>query len=324
LRGDAADRDRRRRRDRPRRGAAALTAAAAPRLLAVPNVSEAADPEALGRIESALEDAPVALLDRHSDAVHNRTVFTLAGNGAALPGTLRRLAAAAIEAIDITRQRGAHPRIGALDVCPVVWPSPALRDDAREVALAVAEQLGSLGLPVFLYGELASSPERTERAYFRRGGHVALAERMREGELRPDLGPPWPHPTGGGVLVTARPPLAAFNVELAGGDLAAGQRIAARLRESGGGPEGVRAIAVELAGGVIQISTNVHDPLRVPLGEVVERVRALAAAEGTAPAAAELVGLVPAAALDGYPDDVPIRDDPHARTIEARLAALEG
>lgn len=237
---------------------------------------------------------------------------------------LRDLAVRSIEAIDITRQRGAHPRIGAIDVCPIVWPTPDLRDHAREVALAVAEQLGSIGLPVFLYGELASSPERAERAHFRRGGHIELARRMESGELEPDIGPGWPHPTGGGVLVTARAPLAAFNVELApGSSFAAAEAVAAGLRESGGGLEGVRAIAVELAGGVMQVSTNVHDPVAVPLARVVEEIRRLAAEQGTAPARAELVGLVPRAALDGYPGDVPIAgSDPRGRTIEARLESL--
>lgn len=266
----------------------------------------------------------MALLDEHSDAVHNRTVLTLAGPGEVLPDALAAIAAAAIAAIDITRQRGAHPRIGALDVCPIVWPRPEQRAAAVTAALAVAERLAALGLPVFLYGELASAPERVERAHFRRGGHLELARRMEAGELEVDLGPRHPHPTGGGVLVTARPPLAAFNVELAAGatdaDAAA---IAAGLRESGGGPAGVRAIAVKLADGRTQVSTNVHDPTAVPLGALVAEIRRLAAVRGTAPVRAELVGLVPAAALDGYPADVPIAGpDAGARTIEARLAAL--
>jgi len=268
----------------------------------------------------------VTLLDEHSDPVHNRTVFTLAGRDAALLRALRGLAIRSIEAIDITRQRGAHPRIGVIDVCPIVYPTSDLRDHAREVAFAVAEQLGSIGLPVFLYGEMASSPERVERSFFRRGGHVELARRMESGELEPDFGPGWPHPNGGGVLVTARAPLAAFNVELApGASLATAEAIAARLRESGGGLGGVRAIAVRLNAERMQISTNVHDPVAVPLARVVEEIRKLAAPEGTEPVRAELVGLVPAAALEGYPGDVPIiGPDPGARTIEARLAALTG
>lgn len=295
------------------------------RLLAVPNVSEGTETTHIDDFRKGFAADPVALLDEHTDGVHNRTVFTLAGSDAALLRALRDLACKAIEVIDITRQRGAHPRIGALDVCPIVWPSPALRNDARETALAVAEQLGSIGLPVFLYGDLASSPERQERSFFRRGGTPALEERMRSGELRPDLGPEWPHPTAGAVLVTARAPLAAFNVELDGASIEAGAAIAAALRESGGGLRGVRAIAVDLGGGRTQISTNVHDPAGVPLRRVVEEVRRLAAEHNAVPKSAELVGLVPAAALDHYPEDVPIAgDDPHGRTIEAKLMALDG
>lgn len=290
-------------------------------MLAVPNVSAGADPAAVGRIAAGLSAEPVALLDQHSDAVHNRTVFTIAGRDAALVRALRDLARRAVETIDIAAHRGAHPRIGALDVCPIVWTAPERREHAREVALAVAEQLAALGLPVFLYGELASSSERAERAFFRRGGIVELRRRMEAGELAPDLGPSSPDPRGGAVLVTARPPLAAFNVELAPGtDLAAAQRIAAALRESGGGLSGVRAIAIELDSDRMQVSTNVHDPIAVPLARVVDEIRRLAAAEGTAPIAAELVGLVPAAALADYPDDVPIAGtDPRQRTIESRL-----
>lgn len=266
------------------------------------------------------------LLDEHSDPVHNRTVFTLAGDEASLLPALVRLVGIAIELIDVTRQVGAHPRIGAIDVCPIVWREEAQRPRAIGLARAAAERLGALGLPVFLYGELAGAPERRERAYFRRGGHVELTRRMREGELAPDCGPGVAHPTAGAVLVTARPPLAAFNVELApGATLADGDAIAASLRESGGGPAGVRAIAIELGAGRVQVSTNVHDPVAVPLAEVVSSVRALGEPLGARPAAAEIVGLVPASALAGWPEDLPIvGGDGATRTIEARLAATAG
>ena len=186
------------------------------RLLAVPNVSEGSEPGVVAHLRESFAP-PVALLDEHSDAVHNRTVFTLAGDDRPLLAALKQLAWHAIERIDISRQRGAHPRIGSIDVCPIVWHDPELRPRAVDLAGAVAEQLGALGLPVFLYGELASTPERRERAYFRRGGHVELARRMAAGELEPDYGPGWAHPSAGGVLVTARPPLAAFNLELGRG-----------------------------------------------------------------------------------------------------------
>ncbi len=294
-------------------------------LLAVPNLSVGSDEGVIGALEASVADPAVALLDRHSDAIHDRTVLTLAGPGPALVGALLGLAATAIATIDMRRQEGAHPRIGALDVCPLVWHRPELREEAQEAALAIAEGLAALDLPVFLYGDLARTSERAERAFFRRGGPLELDRRMRDGELAPDLGPPAPHPGAGAVLVTARPPLAAFNVVLAeGAEIEAGVAIAAALRESGGGLPGVRALAIDLGPGLVQISTNVHDPLAVPLGEVVERVRELAAGHGLRPESAELVGLVPEAALAGYPDDVPIAGpDPRGRTIESRLAGLD-
>jgi glutamate formiminotransferase len=144
---------------------------------------------------------------------------------------------------------------------------------------------------------------------------------MESGELRPDFGPDLPHRNAGATLVTARPPLAAFNIELDTGDTEIARAVAAGLREAGGGPPGVRAIGLLLSNGRAQVSTNVHDPLAVPLGEVVERVRQLAAPLGTRPLEAELVGLIPRGALADYPADVPIRGfDPHRHTIEARLA----
>lgn len=298
-----------------------------PPLLAVPNVSEGRDPARIAALERAFSDG-ARLLDRHSDADHDRTVFTLAGPGGAPGGgaealvdALARGAEAAIVSIDMSNYEGLHPAVGALDVCPLVWVDPADRPAAEEAALAVAARIGELGVPVFLYGELASGPERRERAHFRNGGLVELPLRMESGELEPDYGPARPHPRAGATLVTARPPLAAFNVELDSGDVEVARAVAAGLRESGGGLPGVRAVGLALGGGRAQISTNVHDPLATPLGLVVERVRELAAPLGARPLEAELVGLVPGAALAAYPDDVPIRGfDPTEHTIERRLA----
>jgi glutamate formiminotransferase len=291
-------------------------------LLAVPNVSEGRDAARIESLERAFA-AGVELLDRHSDPDHNRTVFTLAGEPAALTAALAEGAAEAIRSIDMTAHEGVHPAIGALDVCPIVWTAPEERESARATALEVAERIGALGVPAFLYGELAAGPEHRERAYFRNGGLTELWVRMEAGELKPDRGPRLPHRTAGATLVTARPPLAAFNVELDRGDLDLARAVAAGLREAGGGLEGVRAIGLLLPSGRAQISTNVHDPLAVPLGQVVERIRLLSAPLGARPLEAELVGLVPAAALAGYPEDVPIRDfDPALQTIDRRLAAL--
>jgi glutamate formiminotransferase len=290
-----------------------------PALLAVPNVSEGCDEERIARIERAFtRDA--TLLDRHTDSDHDRTVLSLAGDPGGLGRSLVSGTEEAVETIDMGGYTGVHPAVGAVDVCPVVWLDPAERDLARTEAVAVATQIGALGVPVFLYGELARRPERAERAYFRNGGLPELWLRMEAGELKPDFGPERPHRRAGATLVTARPPLAAFNVELDSGDIEIARAVAAELREAGGGPAGVRAMGVLLSSGRAQVSTNVHDPLSVPLAEVVERVRALAAPLGAVPVEAELVGLIPAAALAGYPEDVPIRGfAPAEHVIERRL-----
>jgi len=288
----------------------------------VPNVSEGREAARIAELRGAFAHG-AGLLDSHSDPDHDRSVFTLAGEPEALRDALTMGAEKAVETIDMTAYRGLHPAVGALDVCPVVWLDPATRASARTTALEVAEQVGGLGVPVFLYGSLASRPEHAERAYFRNGGLSELWLRMEGGELRPDYGPAEPHRTAGVTLVTARPPLAAFNVELDSDDVEVARAVAAGLRETGGGPAGVRAIGLLLSSGRAQVSTNVHDPLSVPLGEVVARVRELAAPLGARPLEAELVGLVPRAALAGYPADVPMRGfDPRRHVIEARLAQV--
>ena len=171
---------------------------------------------------------------------------------------------------------------------------------------------------MFLYGELATRPEHVERADLRRGGPAELTRRIAAGELVPDYGPARVHPSAGALLVSARPPLVAFNVDLASDDVELARGIAAGLRESGGGLPGVRAIGLYLpARGRAQVSTNVHDHRAVPLREIVERVR-----EQADVAEAELVGLAPAAALDGFPEDVPLRGFSAERHIVEN--AIEG
>lgn len=287
-------------------------------LLAVPNFSEGRDAGLVERVIAQFT-AGADLLDSHSDAVHNRTVLTLSAPAKFLGESVARGAGACAVAIDMRRHEGAHPCVGALDVAPLVYTTAAERDLARGVALAVARAIADDGVPVFLYGELASAPERRERAYFREGGLSRLRQRMAAGELRADLGPDAPHPSAGATLVTARPPLAAFNLLLDGATMQEARRVAAALRESGGGLPGVRAIAVDLGEAGPQISTNVHDPIAVPLAAVVARVGELAAPVGARPAAAEIVGLVPEAALAGFPEDLALPDfDPARHVIERR------
>jgi glutamate formiminotransferase len=289
-------------------------------LLAVPNFSEGRDGERIEAISTAFATG-AALLDTHSDPLHNRTVLTLSGPPDSLAGALANGARVCVEAIDMRRHKGAHPCIGALDVCPVVWLSEEDREAARAEALAAARGIGAEArVPVFLYGELASHLARRERAFFRAGGMVELRRRLGSGELRPDFGPAELHPTAGATLVTARPPLAAFNLELDGVAIETAREIAARLRESGGGLPGVRALGIDLGGGRTQVSTNVHDPIAMPLARVLERVRELASGDEARVVSAEIVGLVPEAFLEGLPDDVPITGfDPAQHVIERRV-----
>jgi glutamate formiminotransferase len=292
----------------------------APTLLTVPNVSEGRNEAVIGRLAGAFA-VDAVLLDSHSDQVHNRSVFTLVPTAGDVVPAVAGGARVAVEALDLTDHDGEHPRIGALDVAPVVWLHAESRDDAREQALRAADAIAALGVPVFLYGDLANAPERRERAYFRRGGLEELSARMADG-LAPDRGPTEPHPTAGATLVTARPPLAAFNLELEGASLAATREVAAELRESGGGLPGVRAIGLEF-GARTQVSTNVHDPIALPLGEVVARVVQLAAKHGARVAAGEVVGLVPAASLDGFPAEVPLPGFDRAHSvIEERIRGV--
>ncbi|MEN3283828.1 MAG: glutamate formiminotransferase / 5-formyltetrahydrofolate cyclo-ligase [Solirubrobacteraceae bacterium] len=283
-------------------------------LLAVPNVSEGRDDAVLDAIGDAFVAGGARLLDRHADPDHHRAVFTLAGEPGALHAALEAGARAAIERIDLGRHEGIHPNVGALDVAPVVYRTADQRGAAVAEALALADDLGRLGLPVFLYGALAGG--RT-RAQLRRGGPEGLARRMAEG-LAPDFGPPAMHPTAGATLVAARPPLIAFNLELAPPATEEdARRIAVLLRESGAeGLPALRAIGLSLSarGEVAQLSCNVEDHEALPLTDLLSAVERHAVV-----AEAELVGLAPEAAFAGWPDRVPIRD---RATIEERLSSV--
>lgn len=289
-------------------------------LMAVPNVSEGADHAVLAAIGAAFASAGGArvLAEPHADPDHDRAVFTLAGAPGSLAPGLLDGAREAVARIDLRYHHGLHPHVGAIDVVPVVHLDLARRGAACAEALVVADMLAAeLALPVFLYGALAGGRTRAE---LRLGGPQELARRMAAGELMPDFGPGEPHPTAGAVLVAARPPLVAFNVELAPpAALADAERIAALIREGGDeGLPGLRAIGLELAhrGSVAQISMNVEDHLAVPLAEIVAAI-----ARHAPVAEAELVGLAPHSAFDGFPADLPCRN---RATIEDALRAHAG
>ena len=285
-------------------------------LVAVPNFSEGRSERVIGTLEATLGGC-ARVLNRHFDTEHNRCVFTIAAESAELVSALVAGAKEALNVIDMRSYRGLHPHIGALDVCPVVWQDEDRHEDAIKAAREAAEGIAGLGIPVFLYGELASGPERVERAYFREGGPTEVARRMESGDLEPDLGPSEPHPTAGATLVTAREPLVAFNVELDTPDPEIARAVAADLREAGGGLAGVRALGLPREKGQCQVSMNVQDPIGVRLATVIGEIKRLAAEHGVRPVEAELVGLAPEAALEGYPDDVPIRGfDPRRDIIE--------
>jgi glutamate formiminotransferase len=282
-------------------------------LLAVPNVSEGRDAGAIAAIASAFASTGARLLDVHSDPDHHRTVYTLAGAPGELAPALVAGARECLRRIDLRDDRGSHPHVGVLDVAPVVHLDAARRGAACAEALITGEELGRAGLPVFLYGPLAAGRTRAE---LRRGGVAALAERVARGEAKPDFGPPAIDPRHGAVLVAARAPLIAFNVELAAPATVDDARaIAALIREGGGeGLAGVRALGLKLAarGGVAQVTTNVEDHLAVALATVVEAIRRHAQIS-----ACELVGLAPAAAFEGFPEDIAVRN---RRTLEDVLA----
>ena len=335
-----------------------------PTLLAVPNVSEGRDTATVAAIEAAFAGRSsiggetghepagglesrrtpdcVRLLDVHADRDHHRTVFTLAGSPGTLADAVLEGARVAVERIDTMTgpstcdqsEIGRHPYVGAVDVVPVVYLDDGARGAACVEALVVADRIGEeLNVPVFLYGALAGGRTRAE---LRRGGARGLAERIGAG-LRADFGPAAMHVRAGATLVAARPPLVAFNLQLAApATVEDARRIAALIREGGEeGLSGLRAIGVELQGpihdrsdaasagsppldrgAVGQVSMNVERPSELPLARVVQAVRRHAEV-----ASAELVGLAPRAALEGFPDEVQLVGfDPARHLIENALA----
>ncbi|HUC35006.1 MAG TPA: glutamate formimidoyltransferase [Gaiellaceae bacterium] len=264
-------------------------------LESVPNFSEGRDAETLAALERSLS-TPGRLLDVHTDWDHHRSVFTIVGTEDELVETLLAGIATAAERIDLSRHGGAHPRIGAADVIPLVPLRPEDEPAAREAAMALAERVGSeLGLPVFFYGRLTD--DRREPAFFRRGGPEELQRRVDAGELAPDRGPMKLHPSAGGVLVGVRRPLIAFNVNLHGATVEIAREIASFVRERDGGFPGVRALGLDLPkAGLVQVSMNVTDWEAAALHTIVATIAAEAEARGAEVVGSELVGLMPAGA----------------------------
>jgi glutamate formiminotransferase len=297
----------------------------------VPNLSEGRRPEVVDELAAAFTGPEVLMLDRSSDADHNRTVLTLAGPGPALVEAAVAGAIACARLIDLTRHRGVHPRMGALDVLPFVplGRATALRGaadpdlDCAALALRAGRRIAEeAGIPVYLYGAAARRPERATLPAVRGRGFEAALRSARQAPraVAPDFGGPAPHPTAGATAVGAREVLVAYNVDLAGADLELARRIARAVRERDGGLPAVRAMGVALEGrGLVQVSMNLLDYRVTPPAVAFAAVADLAARAGARVVRSEVVGLVPAAALAGT-DPADLRLDVADLLLEQRLA----
>lgn len=268
-------------------------------LESVPNISEGRDASIIDACVLAVEDAGARVLHRTSDAVHNRSVLTMAGGYEELRDAAIALAAVTLERIDLRAHAGVHPRIGALDVLPFIPLADASMDDAvrlaRETAAAIWERLR---VPSFLYGEAAATELRRNLARVREGQFEGLDARFLLPDWRPDFGDVAKHASAGAIAVGARDILIAFNIELDTGDLALAKSIARRLRERDGGLRSLKALGLRLSETLVQVSLNVTDYRATPLYLIVELVRRMAAQAGVAVLRSELIGCLPFAAVE--------------------------
>ena len=294
----------------------------------VPNVSEGRRIDVVDRLADAITSVPeVALLDRTSDASHNRSVFTMAGEDPAVSEALERLVAAAIHEIDMDVHEGEHPRIGAVDVIPFIPLGTTSMEDVIDLARAFGERLAArFDLPVYLYARAAIRSDRERLADVRRGQYEGLKVEIGQNGREPDIGPARMHPSAGAVAVGARPFLIAYNINLDSDDIDLAKRIARRVRESGGGLPKVQANGFEVLeperGHPLraQVSMNLLDFDVTPLWLVWEAVRDLAAEDGVGLAESELIGLAPQASFEAIADHIGADDG----TVEERLAAAAG
>lgn len=266
----------------------------------VPNFSEGRRSEVItGIIDAVRNSGPIHILDHSSDADHNRTVLTLAGEPDAVRGAVETLVRVCVESIDLTRHKGGHPRMGAVDVVPLVPIRGVDMKDcvalAREIGAAIAQRHQ---LPVFLYEEAATAEHRRNLANVRKGEFEGFPDKMTDPDWQPDFGPSRVHPTAGCVAVGARAFLIAYNINLATSDVEVAQRIGKAIRHSNGGLRFVKAMGVMLEDrGIAQVSINMTDFTRTPLHRVFEMVRSEAARYGVSICGSEIVGLVPQDAL---------------------------
>jgi glutamate formiminotransferase len=266
----------------------------------VPNVSEGRRADVINELADVLRSVPgMRVLDVQSDAAHNRSVFTLAGDAAAMSAGIPKLFEAAIPAIDLRSHTGEHPRMGAVDVTPFIPIDGVTMAECVALARSVAAEVASrCALPVYLYEEAASDPARKNLEDLRRGEFEGLAAKMAKPGWAPDYGPPAPHPTAGAAVIGARMPLIAYNINLATNRLDVAKKIAAAVRMSSGGLRYVKAMGIPLEDrGIVQVSMNLTNYEKTPVFRVFDLVKREAERYGVQVLESEIVGLVPAAAL---------------------------
>ena len=266
----------------------------------VPNVSEGRRPEIVAAIADAIRAvAGVRLLDCSSDASHNRSVFTFAGDANGVEQAVLAMFERAVADIDLRTHRGEHPRMGAVDVVPFVPIEGVTMAEcvllAKKVGASVADRFR---VPVYLYEEASSDPARRNLEDIRRGQFEMLAVKMATAGWTPDFGPAAPHPSAGASVVGARMPLISYNINLATNRLDVAKKVAAAIRQSSGGYRFVKAMGITLEGrGIVQVSMNLTNYEKTPIFRVFEAVKREAGRYGVAVLESEIVGLVPSAAL---------------------------
>jgi len=293
-----------------------------PLIECVPNVSEGRRAHVIEAIAAATRGVPgVTLLDVQSDPSHNRSVLTFAGDADALEEAVLAMTRQAVALIDMNLHRGEHPRLGAVDVIPFVPIAGTTMDDCVALARRVGARIwAELKVPVYFYAHAATAPHRVRLPDIRKGEYEGLAQKMQQADWRPDVGDPVPHPTAGAVVVGARRPLIAYNVNLHTTDVGVARAVARAVRESSGGLVNVQALGVRSASGLAQVTINVLDHARTPLARVFDLVRVEAARFGVEVAASEIVGLVPLdAVLDAARAHLRLHRFERGQVLEVKL-----
>lgn len=290
----------------------------------IPNVSDGRHADVLTAIADGVRAVPgLLLLDQSADPSHNRAVFTMAGDAEAVFAALMHLFDVATRHIDLRTHTGVHPRVGAVDVVPIV----PLGDTTLEACIALSQRVAQtaaerFALPIYLYEASATHAWRTRLEQIRKGQFEGLHEKMRQPEWVPDYGPTSPHPTAGATVVGARRPLIAFNINLASHNVDAAKAIARQVRESSGGLPCVKALGLSLDHrGVAQVSMNLTDYTRTSVRTVFEAVTREARARGEQVLESELIGLIPEAALaDVSPEQLKLTGFSRSQILEVRIA----